>query len=79
MENVKSAALDPVSDYLARHWHEFASIWHESVINSSLLLRAFIDSLLDFAFYYPLFMAYLWIIGALIYYYHWGKKRRRQT
>ncbi len=30
--------------------------------------------MLDFAFYYPLFMAYLWIIGALIYYFHWERK-----
>ena len=30
--------------------------------------------LLDFAFYYPLFMAYLWIIGALIYFFHWERK-----
>ncbi len=30
--------------------------------------------LLDFAFFYPLFMAYLWIIGALIYYFHWERK-----
>ena len=25
--------------------------------------------LLGFAFYYPLFMAYLWMVGALYYYY----------
>ncbi len=31
--------------------------------------------LLDFAFFYPLFMAYLWIIGALIYYFHWERKQ----
>jgi len=29
------------------------------------------SGLLYFEFYYPLFMAYLWIIGALYYYYHW--------
>ncbi|PCH85398.1 MAG: poly-beta-1,6 N-acetyl-D-glucosamine synthase [Piscirickettsiaceae bacterium] len=28
----------------------------------------------DFALYYPLFMAYLWMTGALIYYVHWEKK-----
>jgi biofilm PGA synthesis N-glycosyltransferase PgaC len=27
--------------------------------------------LLDFLFYYPLFMAYLWMIGALYYFKHW--------
>jgi biofilm PGA synthesis N-glycosyltransferase PgaC len=30
--------------------------------------------LFDFTFYYPLFMAYLWMIGALAYYYHYEKK-----
>lgn len=32
------------------------------------------DYLLDFTFYYPLFMAYLWIIGAIIYYLRWERK-----
>jgi len=27
--------------------------------------------LLNFVFYYPLFMAYLWMMGAIYYYYHW--------
>lgn len=33
--------------------------------------------LIQFQFYYPLFMAYVWMIGALYYYYHWetGKLR----
>ncbi len=35
--------------------------------------------LLDFAFYYPLFMAYLWIIGALIYYIRWERKEGNGT
>ena len=30
----------------------------------------FILALYDFAFYYPLFMAYLWISGALYYYFY---------
>jgi len=33
-----------------------------------------IQFLLDFAFYYPLFMAYLWIVGGLYYYFHWERK-----
>ena len=28
------------------------------------------DALFSFTFYYPLLMAYMWIIGALFYYYH---------
>lgn len=29
--------------------------------------------LFDFAFYYPLFMSYLWMVGALYYYFHWER------
>lgn len=66
MESITSALMYPVLNYLAE-------LWHGLMINSGFLLRVFIDSLLDFAFYYPLFMAYLWIIGALIYYFHWER------
>lgn len=34
----------------------------------------FAHVLLDFVFYYPLFMAYLWMIGGLYYYFHWERK-----
>ena len=27
----------------------------------------------DFAFYYPLFMAYLWMVGGIYYYFHWER------
>lgn len=38
------------------------------------------DSLLfGFAFYYPLFMAYLWMIGAIAYYLHYERKGVRVT
>ncbi len=30
--------------------------------------------LFDFAFYYPLFMSYLWMTGGIYYYYHWERK-----
>ena len=30
-----------------------------------------IDIMLGFAFYYPLFMAYLWLIGAIYFYFRW--------
>ncbi len=30
--------------------------------------------LLNFSYYYPLFMAYLWMIGAIYYYFHWEKE-----
>ncbi len=32
-----------------------------------------VDLMLSFAFYYPLFMAYLWMTGAIYYYYHWER------
>lgn len=31
----------------------------------------------DFAFYYPLFMAYVWMIGGLAYYFHYERKNHR--
>jgi biofilm PGA synthesis N-glycosyltransferase PgaC len=35
------------------------------------------NSLLSFAYYYPLFMAYLWIIGAIYYYFRWERRQNR--
>jgi biofilm PGA synthesis N-glycosyltransferase PgaC len=35
--------------------------------------------LFDFALYYPLFMAYLWMTGALIYYIHWEKSGQNRV
>ena len=36
-------------------------------------LAQFINGLFYFEFYYPLFMAYLWIIGSVYYYFHWER------
>ncbi len=36
-------------------------------------ITAIVDWMLSFAFYYPLFMAYLWMAGAIYYYYHWER------
>lgn len=33
--------------------------------------------LFDFTFYYPLFMAYVWMIGAIAYYFHYERKSLR--
>lgn len=41
---------------------------------ASILLEFIGPALLDFAFYYPLFMSYLWMIGALFYYYRFERK-----
>jgi len=45
------------------------------------ILQHPISWLLSFQFYYPLFMAYLWMVGAIYYYYHWeaGGSRRVHT
>jgi len=32
------------------------------------------NALLSFAYYYPLFMAYLWMIGAIYYYFRWERR-----
>ncbi len=32
------------------------------------------DIIFGFTLYYPIFMAYLWMAGALIYYFHWERK-----
>jgi len=34
----------------------------------------FSNIVLDFVFYYPLFMAYLWIMGGVYYYWHWERR-----
>lgn len=36
------------------------------------------SALLDFVFYYPLFMAYLWIIGGIYYWLRWERPERRR-
>jgi len=41
---------------------------------SNLNIPAFADALMAFVFYYPLFMAYLWIAGALFYWFHYERK-----
>lgn len=35
------------------------------------------SAIFDFAYYYPLFMGYLWIIAALYYFFHWERKDRQ--
>jgi len=31
----------------------------------------FTEQLINYSYYYPLFMAYIWMIGAIYYYFHW--------
>ncbi len=43
----------------------------------TLELFRFSSVLLDFVFYYPLFMAYLWMTGGIYYYLHWERRDKR--
>ncbi|WP_200763694.1 poly-beta-1,6-N-acetyl-D-glucosamine synthase [Nitrosophilus alvini] len=36
----------------------------------------FTEGLINFSYYYPFFMAYVWMVGAIFYYYHWERKTR---
>jgi biofilm PGA synthesis N-glycosyltransferase PgaC len=38
-------------------------------------MSEFINALLSFTLYYPLFMAYLWMIGGIYYYFHWERRQ----
>jgi biofilm PGA synthesis N-glycosyltransferase PgaC len=38
-----------------------------------------IDFLIDFSYYYPLFMAYLWITGATFYYWRFERSKKEQS
>ncbi len=40
-------------------------------------LYAIGNFLLNFAFYYPLFMSFLWMIGATYYYFHWERRQNQ--
>lgn len=39
---------------------------------------SFVQPLLDFVFYYPLFMAYVWMIGGIYYFVHWERRGERR-
>lgn len=45
---------------------------------SPLFDLSFMRVLLDFVFYYPLFMAYLWMIGGVYYFLHWERRGKRR-
>ncbi len=59
--------------------------WAEGLSDQALLtlhrfsgwggFRHFYHTLADLLFYYPLFMAYAWIIGAIFFYLRWERKR----
>src|SRR5688572_25284144 len=40
------------------------------------MLQTIIDTLLAYAYYYPLFMSYVWMCGAIYYRFHWESTTR---
>ncbi|MCX7103259.1 MAG: glycosyltransferase family 2 protein, partial [Methylobacter sp.] len=53
-----STTLQNLSTIIQSHWHEFVSLW------------APLDGSIEgFIYYYPLFMAYVWMFGAIIFYF----------
>lgn len=64
--------MDDLTRFLALTDHAFVAAWQATVD----FAREWMSVLLEFAFYYPLFMAYLWMIGACIYYFHWERNNR---
>ncbi|MCD2450648.1 poly-beta-1,6 N-acetyl-D-glucosamine synthase [Methylicorpusculum oleiharenae] len=70
--DILQTTLSYISKALANGYDSF-------LVGGTYLSKNTIHFLLDFAFYYPLFMAYLWMIGALIYYFHWERKSSYQT
>ncbi|SJM91396.1 poly-beta-1,6-N-acetyl-D-glucosamine synthase [Crenothrix polyspora] len=71
------------SDFFSALWRAFLNhsdsignaIFHPSTASVTSIFRF----LMDFAFYYPLLMAYMWIIGGLIYYYRWERKENNNS
>ena len=59
-------------------WSRIRTLWTDLSATGMdrLDLEALDDALARFLFYYPLFMAYVWIIGACVYY--WQNERRNR-
>lgn len=83
-ETVIESAPNPTwSGYFNALWQSFTGGLHELWLTVSTPSSATIESifrfLMDFAFYYPLLMAYMWIMGSLIYYYRWERKENNNS
>ncbi|MCK9607288.1 MAG: glycosyltransferase [Methylomonas sp.] len=72
MPELLNQLTDELTLILAFSNQAAAIVWHATVD----FARGWMSVLLEFAFYYPLFMAYLWMIGACIYYFHWERNSR---
>lgn len=63
-------------DFYLNRFAELIAAFSTSVANFPY--PAFSDAIFGFAFYYPLFMAYLWMIGATFYYFHWERSKPKR-
>lgn len=73
MPELMRPLMDKLYQVISLAIHASHLIWQWIWQTASYFAGEWINLLLEFAFYYPLFMAYLWMIGAFIYYFHWEK------
>ncbi|WP_083960508.1 poly-beta-1,6-N-acetyl-D-glucosamine synthase [Methylomonas lenta] len=73
MPELMHSLMDKLYQVISLVMHASYQIWQWIWQTASYFAGEWISLLLEFAFYYPLFMAYLWMIGAFIYYFHWEK------
>jgi biofilm PGA synthesis N-glycosyltransferase PgaC len=71
-------SLSEGTSKIDRFWHkcfEWMQAWPDiSVMLSPPTWNDLSDAVSRFIFYYPLFMAYVWMIGALVYFLRWERK-----
>lgn len=48
------------------------------MLNGDFLVNT-VEQLINYSYYYPLFMAYIWMIGAIYYYFHWERGSKPQN
>ncbi|MFI3155920.1 MAG: poly-beta-1,6-N-acetyl-D-glucosamine synthase [Methylococcaceae bacterium] len=60
-----STLLQNLSAMLLIQWHDFVTVWKP--------LDGFVEG---FIYYYPLFMAYIWMFGAIIFYFRYEWKQQ---
>lgn len=55
-------------------WLQWVRGWQLDTLFNSPTWNDLSDVIARFVFYYPLFMAYVWMIGALVYFWRWERK-----
>jgi biofilm PGA synthesis N-glycosyltransferase PgaC len=77
----KYAAILTDKDFYYTLWYQIkmgGNLIFEFVIQPKFL-EAIMNFIFDFSFFYPLVMAYIWMLGAIIYYYRWERKAGGET